>query len=281
LERQGGERDSAARAVSCRLVLAVRGEAEAAFQITPALSSGTIEPEELLVDQSPMSGQQNLVDAHLGRIQLVELAAGTRTVEYRGTVVGRELDEAKADRAVRDLDRLVFLRPSRFCPSDRMGGFASSEFGHLTVIGERPLAIATWIYERISYELGSSDGRESAEDTLLLGRGTCRDFAHLGVALCRSLGMPARFVAVYAPGLSPMDFHAVFEAFHDGRWWVYDPTRLAPRQSLVRIATGRDASDTAFFSVFPDTVELVGITIGAVVNGDLPVDDHSGLVELA
>ena len=93
---------------------------------------------------------------------------------------------------------------------------------------------------------------DSAEDTLLTGMGTCRDFAHLGVALCRAIGIPARFAAVYAPGLSPMDFHAVFEAQgQDGRWYADDATDLAPRQSMVRIVTGRDAADAAFASVNP------------------------------
>ena len=97
---------------------------------------------------------------------------------------------------------------------------------------------------------GSSSVHDSAEDTLLTGMGTCRDFAHLGVALCRAVGIPARFAAVYAPGLSPMDFHAVFEAQDlDGRWYAYDATDLAPRQSMVRIVTGRDAADAAFASV--------------------------------
>ena len=60
---------------------------------------------------------------------------------------------------------------------------------------------------------------------------------------------PARFVAVYAPGLNPMDFHAIFEAWFDGAWWAYDATHQAPRESMVRVATGRDAADTAFLNV--------------------------------
>jgi hypothetical protein len=200
--RDGDEIEAAPRTVSCRLVLDVHGEAEAAFQVTPALCSGIVMQEELLVDGSPMMGHRDLLDTHRGRIQLAELARGRRTVEYRGTVSSPRVREPATDKAAEDLDRLVYLRPSRFCPSDRMGGFASSEFGHIVEIGERAAAIATWIYERISYVLGSSNGRESAEDTLLLGRGTCRDFAHLGVALCRGLGIPARVVAVYARALS-------------------------------------------------------------------------------
>ena len=84
----------------------------------------------------------------------------------------------------------------------------------------------------------------------------CRDFAHLVIALLRARNVPARLVAVYAPGLQPMDFHAVVEAAIDGEWRVVDATTLAPRQSLVRIATGRDASDTAFLTVQSGRADL-------------------------
>ena len=115
----------------------------------------------------------------------------------------------------------------------------------------------------------------------MTGMGTCRDFAHLGIALCRATGVPARFAAVYAPGLLPMDFHAVFEAFQDGDWWVHDPTGLAPRPSLVRIATGRDAADTAFAAVTNGLADLESIEVLAVAEPFLPTDDNSGMVRLA
>jgi len=121
---------------------------------------------------------------------------------------------------------------------------------------------------------------DTAVDTLLAGRGVCRDFAHLTIALCRAVGIPARLAAVYAPGLAPMDFHAVAEALVDGIWRAVDATLLAPRSSLVRIATGRDAADTAFLTVIGGTVELVGIQVGAVVDGTLPGDDPRELASL-
>src|SRR6202012_771702 len=103
---------------------------------------------------------------------------------------------------------------------------------------------------------GLSDVQASAEHTLRTGRGTCRDFAHLGIALCRATGIPARFAAVYAPGLSPMDFHAVFEALEDGHWRTHDAARLAPRAAMVRVVTGRDAADTAFAAVTRGIADL-------------------------
>lgn len=115
----------------------------------------------------------------------------------------------------------------------------------------------------------------------MTGRGSCRDFAHLGVALCRAIGVPARFAAVYTPGLAPMDFHAVFETLTGNRWLVHDPTGLAPRQSLVRIATGRDAADAAFAAVNSGIADLEDIEVSAVAEPDLPRDDPAAAVELA
>jgi len=112
--------------------------------------------------------------------------------------------------------------------------------------------VSSWVGTRIAYVTGSSLPTDGAVRTLLSRRGVCRDFAHLVVAFLRALDVPARVVGVYAPGLSPMDFHAVAEAAIDGVWHVVDATTLAPRQSLVRIATGRDAADIAFLSARGD-----------------------------
>ncbi len=87
-----------------------------------------------------------------------------------------------------------------------------------------------------------------AAGTFIDRAGVCRDFTHLGLTLCRAAGIPARAVAAYALALDPPDFHAVFEVFLDGGWWLVDPTRLAPIAGMVRIAHGRDAADIAFLT---------------------------------
>ncbi len=137
------------------------------------------------------------------------------------------------------------------------------------------------MFERLAYQPGSSDTLDTAVDTLLAGSGSCRDFSHLAITLCRALGVPARFVAVYAPGLSPMDFHAVVEARRGTGWEILDPTRLAPRSSLTRIATGRDAADTAFATTLSGEAELLYSEVTTVIDGDLPADDHYAPVVLA
>jgi transglutaminase-like putative cysteine protease len=108
----------------------------------------------------------------------------------------------------------------------------------------------------------------------------CRDYAHLVIAMLRAVNVPARLVSVYAPGCSPMDFHAVAEAFVDGQWRVADATLLAPRQSMVRIATGRDAADTAFLDNHNGNIVLQNLMVTAIVDGDLPRDSVSELVTL-
>lgn len=176
---------------------------------------------------------------------------GSFQVSYTAEV---ELDVHRADPAtikempVRDLplDILPFLLPSRFVPSDRLAAFALRQFGHLPKGHDRVSAICSWIYENIDYQRGSSDAETTADEILLQRAGVCRDFAHLGIAFCRALNIPARFVSCYAYGLSPSDFHAVFEAYLDGRWWLFDGTRQAALDGLVRIGIGRDAAEVAF-----------------------------------
>jgi transglutaminase-like putative cysteine protease len=213
---------------------------------------------------------------HGGRLMVIGAGPGTLHIEYRANLHG-SAPVADSD----EHDQLVYLRPSRYCESDRMVGFAARYFHDITDPHDILAAISSWVGTQLEYVAGSSGPSDGAIDTLLTGRGTCRDFAHLTVALLRAMEIPARLVAVYAPGLVPMDFHAVAEAFVDGIWYVVDPTLLAPRRSLVRIATGRDAADTAFVSSYGGAVTLEELAVTATVAGDLPTEDVRSLVELA
>ena len=194
-------------------------------------------------------------------------------VEYRVEVEGRV-----APPTTEPLDLIRYLRPSRYCESDSLTPTARSEFAGLK--GHQLLsAVTLWVWERLRYVPGSSAVTDGAEQTLLARRGVCRDYAHLVIALLRALDVPARMVAVYAPGLSPMDFHAVAEAYVDGAWWVVDATRLAPRESMVRISTGRDAADTAFLTNHWADLILTDLRVLAIVD-ELPTDDVNELVQL-
>jgi transglutaminase-like putative cysteine protease len=214
------------------------------------------------------------------RIHLIRADPGLLSVSYRSEILSEQPNSSYADVEVLEHEPLLYRRPSRYIPSDHLIGFAVAEFGIDNDVAARIAAITDWIWRRISYVAGSSDVHDSAEDTLLTGMGTCRDFAHLGIAFCRATGIPARFSAVYAPGLSPMDFHAVFEAYRDGRWFVNDATGLAPRASLIRIATGRDAADTAFSSINYGVVNPQSVSVTATVQEGLPFDDLIAPIEL-
>jgi len=152
------------------------------------------------------------------------------------------------------LSVLTQLYPSRYCQSDLLERFAQRTFGALRPGYQRVVAICNWIHDNVDYVSGASDASTSAYDTVSQRAGVCRDFAHLGIAVCRALGIPARYVSAYAWRLDPPDFHAVFEAFLRGPagpgWYMFDPTRMAASEGIVRIGVGRDAGEVAFCTQF-------------------------------
>ncbi len=257
------------RFVGAHLALTVDAPARLAFQVAVAESAGHALTETAAITHDGVGVHYEEVSApHGGRIWLVDVAAGEVVLDYTARVEG-----TSGPHVADDADLLLYLRPSRYCESDRLAGFARREFAGIADPAAMVAAVGDWVRARLDYVSGSSDVTDGAVDTLIGGRGVCRDFAHLSVALLRALEVPARVVAVYAPGLYPMDFHAVAEACVDGVWYVIDPTRLAPRQALVRLATGRDATDTAFLSNYGGNLTLHRVWVTAWVDGDFPVDD--------
>jgi len=219
---------------------------------------------------------REIVDALGGRQHVLDVPASSFiSIDYEATVFngapGPSSDEA---------ERIRFLRPSRYCDSDALEPFARATFGslgRLDLIDE----IRQWVGSNIEYVPGVSRPTDGASSTLLTRQGVCRDFAHLTTALLRARDVPARVVSVYAPGLSPMDFHAVTEVEVNGDWFVVDSTGLAPRGAMVRIATGADASDIAFLTNIGGRVDLGLISVMAVADDGLPNDDPQALIELA
>lgn len=147
---------------------------------------------------------------------------------------------------------LTYLNPSRYCESDRLFLFASKEFSAKKTGYSRVEAICDWVYEHIDYVSGSTDASSSACDVLVNRAGVCRDFAHVSIALCRALGIPARYISGYAVDLQPPDFHGFFEAFLEGKWYLFDATRMAPVSGFVRVGLGRDAADASFATIVGD-----------------------------
>ena len=145
---------------------------------------------------------------------------------------------------------LMYMNPSRYCQSDKMSRLALHLFGNINNEFEQVRAITEWIYQHVEYLSGSTNGETSAYDTFIQQAGVCRDFAHLGIAFCRALDIPARYCSGYAFNLVPQDFHACFEAYLSGYWILFDATKMAPLNGFVRIAMGRDAADTAISHLF-------------------------------
>jgi transglutaminase-like putative cysteine protease len=261
------------RTVSTHLSVDVLTPAEMIFSV--AVADGAYDRTEALAvqhDDGPLDVVE-VKDRHGARVHVVEAPAGRLVLDYSARVTG----QAEVP-PVEDVDLIEYRRPSRYAESDRLLAFAADTFG--TLSGTELLdAVVAWVSQHVTYLSGSSLPTDGATDTLLTRRGVCRDFAHLVVALLRARDVPARLASVYAPGLNPMDFHAVAEAYVEGGWYVVDATRLAPRQSLLRIAAGRDATDTAFLSTYRGQIRLLSMTVMATA-GSLPLDTGAGLVAL-
>lgn len=262
------------RTVSSRIALSITEPAELVFQVAVAGSRPPAEESVIVtLDGAPVSVRE-LAGPQGTRVHRLESGTGELTFAYRAVVTG-EADVAVGD----EYDLLVSQLPSRYAESDSLSATAHAQFAGVSEPDDVLKAVSSWVGTHLSYVPGSSLPTDGAVRTLLSRQGVCRDYAHLTIAFLRALGIPARMVAVYAPGLDPMDFHAVAEAWIDGVWRVVDATTLAPRSSLVRIATGRDAVDTAFLTVLSGRTELQSIEVSAVADV-LPGDDLNELVSL-
>lgn len=260
-------------AVSTTMRFEVETPATLVFQVAAV----HVTQEELAVVAAETVPVEELSAVAGGRQHLVRVAPGPVTVRYAATVP----DRVPGPAPVTAREQVEALRPSRYCPSDRVAGLARSMFGTKSAPAERAAAICHHVRGELAYTPGVSGPTTDAVDSLLAGEGVCRDFAHVVAMLCRAVDVPARVASVYAPGLSPMDLHAVVETELDGQWWVWDATGLAPRQSLARIATGRDAADTALVTVLSGRTTLQALEVMAVAAGALPNDDHEALVQLS
>lgn len=205
----------------------------------------TLEPAtEVRRRDDPLSGERAFIFTGAGQVRLA----------YRALV---EVDRPPVDLAgaapcaIADLpqDALRYLRPSRYCPSDRLERFVAREFDDLPA-GEKATAILAWIGAHVDYRAGVSDAATTALDTFADRAGVCRDFTHLAIALFRAADIPARAVSAYAWKLEPPDLHAVAEVYIGGRWQLVDATGKASPDRLIRVATGLDAADIAFLSIF-------------------------------
>jgi len=168
---------------------------------------------------------------------------------------------------------LSYIYPSRYCQSDRLHRLAMREFGQQWQGYSRVQGIRDWVLQRTTFSQNTSDSNTSAIDTLLETVGVCRDFAHLMIALCRAINIPARFTTGIDygadPALGPTDFHAYVEVYLGDRWYMFDPSGTAIPMGFVRFGTGRDAADVAFATIFGTVASTAPrITIEAIASAD-------------
>jgi transglutaminase-like putative cysteine protease len=217
----------------------------------------TVLSENLRIDPYLKAEELTSLNSESRFVRIEATEAASLHISYSATVDNsfKIVDGTHgADAPVAHLDSAVlpYLYPSRYCQSDKLYRLANNLFGHYTNPYEKVMAITDWIHQRVEYLSGSTNSQTSAFDTVTEQAGVCRDFAHLGIALCRALTIPARYFTGYAYKLNPPDFHACFEAFIGGEWILFDATKLVPLNGLVKIATGRDAGDTAVANLFGD-----------------------------
>jgi len=258
------------------------GGADFVFNVHAAHTpSQTISAESLTLNQA-IPQRMHTAPVTGNRYLTVHADPGDLKLSYSATVdlMHHFVDPAQiAEVAVRDLPPEVigYIYPSRYCQSDRLIKLASSEFGRLPQGYSRVQAIQDWVKQRVTFTLHSSNSNTSAVDTLIEQVGVCRDFAHLMIALCRAVNIPARFATGtdYGadPTLGPSDFQAYVEVYLGHRWYIFDPSGTGIPMGFVRFGTGRDAADVAFATIFG------GVHTHAAVIRALAIEDAAnGLV---
>lgn len=268
--------------IGCDLTYEVRSSSVFLFQIAAAQNSH----QKILSEELRLNPVLNVERFQIGtdgnQLQRVVITPCDFQVSYRAKVElspqtdnSNDIQESPISQTPPNV--LTYLNPSRYCESDLLARFAFEEFGQLYPGFSRVQAICNWVFEQLEYTPGSTIATTTAADVLLQRTGVCRDYAHLAIALCRGIGIPARYVAGYALNLQPPDFHGFMEAFLDGQWYLFDPTRMTSTLGLVRIGTGRDAADVSVATI-TGNVALTQQTIWARPASDNvdPFDDGSG-----
>ena len=270
--------------VDCLLEYEVSSPAHFLLNVGAAFHAGHEVVEERLTITPSMKVRHFSDERSGNRFIRLDAPKGVLSVNYHARVQLHpalqplHLDEMPVS-ALSD-DVLHYLMPSRYCESDSLRRVAQQLFGHLPPGIGRVRAVESWIHESVDYQPGVTQPTTTAQDVFVQRVGVCRDFAHLGITLCRALNIPARLVVGYVNFAEPpQDFHAVFEAWLDGRWVLFDATRMAPIDRLVRIGTGRDAKDVAFATIFGE-VKMLRKEI-TVDEGDMPASGEGSAAEPA
>ncbi|MCW7540107.1 transglutaminase family protein [Aquabacterium sp. A7-Y] len=235
-----------------------------------------VSAESLTLNQA-ISAEVQTDPATGNRYTRLQAMPGLLNVSYKATV---DLTHHRADPSMLaevpvhrlPLHVMQYVYPSRYCESDRLGRLAIKEFGQLWQGHSRVQAIMDWVRRRVTYTPNVSNSRTSAVETLIEQAGVCRDFAHLMIALCRAVSIPARFATGtdygVDAGVGPPDFHAYVEVYLGDRWYIFDPSGAGIPMGFVRIGTGRDAADVAFATIFGGVTPLHAPMVRAIAVED-------------
>lgn len=241
--------------IEAQLDYEVTAPAHLLFNIEVAHAGPQAVVREALLIEPPTEMQVFCDEASGNRFVRFDAKPGPLKIRYEASVqrahveVPNDLREVPINEVPDEV--LHYLMPTRYCESDLLSRGAQQLFGDLPPGIGRVQAIVDWIHDSIAYEPGTSDSTTTACEVFVQRAGVCRDFAHLGITFCRALNIPARLVVGYVWfDEPPQDFHAVFEAWLGGQWVLFDATRMAPVDRLVRVGTGRDAKDVAFCTIF-------------------------------
>jgi transglutaminase-like putative cysteine protease len=247
--------------IGCQLTYFAHAAAPSVFIVQPpAHTRQLLAREEFEAAGAVMTGEYT--DAFGNRCQRLTLGAGEAIVRYDAlAMVPREAEASRPSARQVPLQELPspllrFTLPSRYAETDELLGFAWETFSRVPPGWPRAQAICEWVHRNVEYRRGSSRPDWSAADVIARRHGVCRDRAHVVIALCRAFNMPARYAVSYLPDIDvhddgvPMDFHAYAEVWLEGGWQVFDPHHLGPRKGRVYIASGLDAADAAFATVY-------------------------------
>jgi transglutaminase-like putative cysteine protease len=228
------------------------------WQVRTRLSSHRIRTEQW----EPPAPASVYLDSYGNECDRLVLPLGTSTLRYDALVEvpdrPDDVNENATQSAIEDLpdEAFLFLLPSHLCAPEPIYNEAWRLFGDTAPGYERVRSISEWVHQHITYRVGASYTNTTAADVFASRVGVCRDFTQLGIALCRALNVPARYVAGYLPDIGvtatdiPMDFSSWFEAWIGSQWWTFDPRNNEPRIGRVVVAYGRDASDTAMVTTW-------------------------------
>lgn len=259
--------------VGCEFVHTAAGPTPTIWQVRPRPDGPAVVTSSVW-ESSPELPSTSYVDAFGNLCDRLVLPEGRSVVRFDAVAEvpgdADPIDETAGQVPIEDLpdDALVYLLPTRFCLSDVLHDHAWDLFGAVPAGWARAQSVSDWVHANVTFDYQATSPVTTAADVWRSRTGVCRDFAHLGVTLCRALNMPARYVFGYLPDIDvtptghPPDFCAWIEVFLGDRWWTFDPRNNQRRVGRVLIGRGRDAVDVAMLTTYGAAV-LDSMTVWA------------------